>query len=81
MGIFVLDIILHCFAFQQHFLRDIWNIIDIIIILLSIAFVLLDLLLTNDSALKGFLKLRGVFRLMRVFILIRKLSYLSIKKE
>jgi len=55
-------------------LRDYWNILDIIIILISIAFVLLDLLLETNNALSGFLKIRGIFRLLRVFILIRKVN-------
>lgn len=63
-------------------MRDYWNIADIIVIGISIAFVLLDLTVSNNSSiLKGILKIRGVFRLLRVFILIRKLNVVRIKRE
>lgn len=74
LGIFVVEIICHIYAFGILFLRDVWNILDIVVILLSIAFVLMDLLIKNNHALSGFLKIRGIFRLLRVFILIRKLN-------
>lgn len=71
----------HIYAYGILFLRDYWNILDIIVILLSIAFVLMDLLITNSSALDGFLKIRGIFRLLRVFILIRKLNAVRVRRE
>lgn len=63
------------------YLRDVWNIADIVVILLSIAFVLLDLLIEDNSSLSGFLKIRGIFRLLRVFILIRKLNVVRVRRE
>ena len=82
LGIFVVEIILHTFAYWVLYLRDPWNIADIVIILISIAFVLVDLTAkSNSSALKGILKIRGVFRLLRVFILVRKLNIVRMKTD
>lgn len=63
------------------FIKDYWNIADIIVILLSIGFILISFFLDGNKALKGFLKIRGVFRLLRVFILIRKLNAVRIRRE
>jgi hypothetical protein len=35
----------------------------------------------KSKALKGFLKIRGIFRLLRIFILVRKLNTLRVKRE
>jgi len=35
----------------------------------------------NNTALQGFLKIRSVFRVLRIFLLIRKLSSLKVKQE
>ena len=81
LGIFVLEIISHIYGYGILYLKDIWNILDIIIILISIAFVLMDLLIQTNSALNGFLKIRGIFRLLRVFILIRKLNVVRMRRD
>lgn len=81
LGIFVIEILFHIYSYGTLFLKDCWNIADMIVIALSIAFVLLDLLIQSQSALKNFLKLRGIFRLLRVFILIRKLNIVRIRRE
>jgi cAMP-specific phosphodiesterase 4/calcium/calmodulin-dependent 3',5'-cyclic nucleotide phosphodiesterase len=75
LSFFILDITLYIISFRLLYLRDTWNIIDIVVITLSIAFVLLDIFSSSQS-LKAFLKLRAVFRLLRVFLLIRKLNAL-----
>jgi hypothetical protein len=75
LSFFILDITLYIISFRMLYLRDTWNIIDIVVITLSIAFVLLDIFSSSQS-LKAFLKLRAVFRLLRVFLLIRKLNAL-----
>ena len=67
-------------AFHWWYLKDPWNFFDLIIIIVSIRFVLLDVYVENE-ALKGFLKIRGIFRLLRIFILIRKLNALRVKRE
>ena len=81
LGLFVIEIVSHIYAYGILYLRDVWNILDIIIILISIAFVLMDLLIETNSALSGFLKIRGIFRLLRVFILIRKLNVVRMRRE
>lgn len=80
LGIFVIEIALHIYAYNMIYLRDIWNAIDFIVILLSVLFVLLDMYL-GDSALKGVLRIRGIFRMLRVFLLVRKLNTLRVKRE
>ena len=80
LGIFCLEIALHIIALGKLYLRDIWNSVDIIIIILSLVFVFLDMFVENQ-ALQGFLKIRGIFRLLRIFLLIRKLNTLRLKRE
>jgi hypothetical protein len=80
LGIFVIEITLHLIAFGCIYLKDYWNIFDFIIIALSIAFVLTDIL-TNNDILSALLKIRGIFRLLRIFLLIRKLNTLRVKKD
>ena len=81
LGIFVVEIIFHIYAFGLFYIKDCWNIVDIIVIAISIAFVILDLTVKSSSILKGILKIRGIFRLLRVFILIRKLNIVRMKRE
>lgn len=45
LGVFVIEIFLHVVAFRLLYLKDYWNVLDIFIIMLSITFVLLDILL------------------------------------
>eukprot|EP00347_Sterkiella_histriomuscorum_P005745 403355433 len=80
LGIFVLEIFLHLLAFRMLYLKDYWNIFDLFIIILSVAFVLLDIFINND-VIDGILKIRGIFRLLRVFLLIRKLNTLRVKRD
>ena len=80
LGVFVIEIALHIYAYNVLYLRDVWNLIDFIVILLSVLFVLLDMLLP-DSGFKNILRIRGIFRMMRIFLLIRKLNTLRVKRE
>lgn len=43
LGIFVIEILLHVYAFGKMYLQDYWNISDIIVIFLSFVFVILDM--------------------------------------
>lgn len=76
----MVEIILHFVAFKLLYLKDYWNIFDMFIIILSVAFVLLDIFIDN-SVIDGILKIRGIFRLLRVFLLVRKLNTLRVKRE
>ena len=80
LGIFCLDIALHITAYGMIYLRDVWNIVDLVVIVLSIAAVLLDIFVENET-LSGFLKIRGVMRLVRIFILFRKLNAIRVKRD
>ena len=80
LSIFALEIILHLVSLRCLYMRDCWNIFDMIIILLSFMFVFLDIFV-NNAKLQGFLKIRGIFRLLRIFLLIRKLNTLKIKRD
>ena len=81
LGFFVAEVILYTVAYRCLYYDDCWNVFDVIVIFLSIAFVLLDLTLGDESALSDFLKIRGIFRLLRVFLLVRKLNELRKKRE
>jgi Ion transport protein len=80
LGLFCCEIFVNVLAYGVLYMKDLWNIFDIIIIILSLAFVLLDLLV-NNSTLSGFLRIRSVFRILRIFILVRKLSTLKQRRE
>ena len=74
LGIFIIEITLHFIGYRMMYFADLWNIFDTVVILLSIVFVLLDLQVDEKSSLSGFLKIRGIFRLLRIFLLVRKLN-------
>lgn len=80
LGIFVVDICLHGITYGMIYMRDPWNIIDIVIIAVSIAAVVLDLTV-ESQVLSNLLKIRGVLRLVRIFILFRKLNAIRLKQE
>lgn len=61
-------------------MRDYWNIFDLFIIIISLLFVFLDIFVENE-VLDGILKIRGIFRLLRIFLLIRKLNALRVKRD
>lgn len=50
LGVFVIEIAAHLYAFGKLFLKDPWNIADIIVIAISIAFVLVDLTQNTSSS-------------------------------
>ena len=80
LGIFVIEICLHLIAFSRLYLADRWNVFDMVIILLCLGFVFLDIFVNNQS-LKNFLKVRGIFRLLRIFLLVRKLNALRVIRD
>jgi hypothetical protein len=80
LGVFVVEIFLHLLVYHLIYFRDYWNIFDLVIIILSYIFVFLDMFVDNNE-LQGFLKIRGIFRLLRVFLLIRKLSHLKLRRD
>jgi hypothetical protein len=80
LGIFIIEIALHLFAFHCLYLEDMWNIFDLVVIILSIIFVVLDIYVEN-KVVESILKIRGIFRLLRIFILVRKLNTLKIRRD
>lgn len=73
LGLFFIEVSLKFIAFRSIYLCDKWNIFDIVVIIISIVFVVLEILL-KDSNISDFFKIRGVFRLLRVFLVIRKVN-------
>ena len=71
--LFCLDIVLHVCGYGIIFLKDYWNMVDAVVILVNIVFVIVDTNVTS-GVVKQFLKLRGFFRLIRIFVLIRKVN-------
>lgn len=47
LGVFVLDISMNLLAFRRMYLADIWNVFDLLVILLCLAFVILDIFVDN----------------------------------
>lgn len=80
LGVFCIDIGLHVFAYGMFYLKDVWNIADFIVILFSVAAVLLDIFVNNET-LSGILKIRGLMRLVRIFILFRKVNTIRVKRD
>ena len=68
---FCLDILLHVCGYGLIFLQDCWNMVDAVVILVNILFVIVDSQV-DSGILKNILKLRGFFRLVRIFVLLRK---------
>lgn len=48
LGLFIVEIVLHVAAFGKFYILDCWNIFDILIILLSLAFLFVDIF--NESS-------------------------------
>ena len=54
--------------------------IDAVVILVNIVFVIVDMQV-SAGILKEVLKIRGFFRLIRIFVLIRKVNQVKTKRE
>ena len=70
---FVLDILVHIIGYGLIYLKDYWNMVDAVVILVNIVFVIVDMQV-SAGILKEVLKIRGFFRLIRIFVLIRKVN-------
>ena len=79
---FVLDILVHIVGYGLIFLKDYWNMVDAVVILVNIVFVIVDTQVDQKNIiLKSVLKIRGLFRLIRIFVLIRKVNQVKAKRE
>ena len=54
--------------------------VDAVVILVNIVFVIVDMQV-SAGILKEVLKIRGFFRLIRIFVLIRKVNQVKTKRE
>ena len=72
LGIFVIEIGLNLYSYGCKYLKDLWNLFDFIVLLVSIAFVIIEMTVDNDGPLANILRIRGLFRVVRLFILMRK---------
>mmetsp|Transcript_42277 Transcript_42277/g.30471 ORF Transcript_42277/g.30471 Transcript_42277/m.30471 type:complete len:219 (+) Transcript_42277:324-980(+) len=77
---FCLDITLHIIAYGKYYLVDYWNIFDVIIIFINILFVVLDIY-DVEGNFSSVLKLRGLFRIMRILIVFRKINMVKAKTD
>ena len=77
---FVLDILVHIIGYGLIYLKDYWNMVDAVVILVNIVFVIVDMQVTA-GIFKELLKIRGFFRLIRIFVLIRKVNQVKTKRE
>jgi hypothetical protein len=72
--IFVFEIIGKSIAFGDAYTKDIWNIFDGLVVVASLVFGLLLTLSSEQSELKKALGIRGILRLMRIIIVLRKIA-------
>lgn len=77
LAIFSFEIIITTYALRKKYYSDLWNVFDAIVIVVSIVFVILELSL-DISTLNSILKIRAMFRLVRIFILMRKVINLKL---
>ena len=54
--------------------------LDAVVILVNIMFVILDTQV-DAGIVKSILKIRGIFRLIRIFVLMRKVNQVKVKRE
>jgi len=78
--VFCVEISLNFIGFGWLFIKDWWNIGDITVIILAIIFVILEMVI-DDGTLNSVLRIRGLFRLLRVGILIRKVDSIRQKSQ
>ena len=80
LSIFIAESLCNFVAFGCLYFQDCWNVFDVIVLLISLSFVIIEIN-TTHTRLHGFLKIRGIFRLVRVIILIRKMNLLRFRRE
>ena len=78
--VFTLDIGLHICGYGWIFLQDCWNLVDAVVILFNILLVIVDSQVSS-GIIKSILKLRGFFRLIRIFVLMRKVNQVKVKSD
>jgi hypothetical protein len=79
LWVFIAEILLNSFTFRYLYWKEKLNVLDAFVIVVSIAFVILELLITNQFIV-GFFKIRGLFRFLRIFLLLRKLNDMKNRK-
>ena len=78
LAIFIFEITMNFIAFGWLFVKDYWNIVDITVILAAVALVITDIIYSGNN-LDALLRIRGLFRLVRIGILLRKFD--AIRKK
>lgn len=72
LSVFTADVIINILAFRRHYFHDRVVLIEIIVIFLTLSFVVSDVIVEEKT---DFFKIRGVFRILRIFLLFRKVSH------
>lgn len=78
--LFCIDIVLHVCGYGFIYLQDWRNMVDAVVILLNIVFVVAESFVDNQIV-RDILKLRGFFRLIRILVLMRKVTQVNAKRE
>lgn len=73
LAAFCVEIFLSGLGFGCLYFKDIWNIADMVVIVLTIILTVVDMIL-DDANASSILRIRGIFRLLRVFMLLRRVS-------
>ncbi len=74
----MVEVSLKFIAFRRLYICDKWNIFDVCVIQISIVFVILEIILGN-SGVSAIFRVRGIFRLLRIFLVLRKMNELRIR--
>lgn len=80
LGLFSIELLLHIIALGGLYFKDPWNHFDVVIIVLSIIFVSLDLAI-YVRVWVALQKIKGISRLLRIFLMMRKINAFRLKKD
>uniref|UniRef100_A0A0G4IBZ8 RING-type domain-containing protein n=1 Tax=Chromera velia CCMP2878 TaxID=1169474 RepID=A0A0G4IBZ8_9ALVE len=68
------EISLKTFAVGVRYIRDWWNILDAVIVLISLVLSAVTMALSGNEDLQRYSRIRGVLRLLRVMVIFRRVS-------
>lgn len=81
---FIIDIVVHLVVYRSLYLQDSWNKLDIFVVFVNTAFLMWAALVlggTDEVMIQSEQKIQGVFKLSRLYILIRQFNLIRKKKD
>lgn len=82
--LFLFDIALHLFAYHWLYFKDPWNRLDLLVVIVNIACMEWSIIVfggSNESVIDSSLRIQGVLRLSRLYILIRQFNLIRKKQD